>query len=463
MTLQQALAAGLVPGVVDNGDGTFSFVVNAAGAPSAGDLAALDARVTNLEAGAYDEVIRKPGIADIATYVGTIPTDDPGKAVELDDGSIWSLVQGGNAATLGDWINIRKPTAQVVTLAQLAAKADLDAGNLGAGDVTAWQTKLGVGTGDFMANGSVPMTGDLQINTLSSGSGPGNGRIVFNGGYNGGGLNTTAYILSNNINGTDIFLNIGLPDSPTLTGRNTLTVNGRTGSNTATAALRTNAYSSYSTLTMVNAGVEANVGIFIGSGTVPTGGVAGDFFVGTGGLSGGAGNKNTHLTRNKITALTVASDAVSIRGDQVFAFGLPSMSTTARLALVPGARALTVWDTTLAKRMTWNPTAAAWQDEATSESAPVAPAPVVSIAGPYTITDADQGKILEVTGAQTLTIGTLSAAFQACKIIQIDVASSTLAGTFTGDYGATTTTATAGSEYTLVRTSGGAVYFHIGA
>lgn len=345
----------------------------------------------------------------------------------------------------------------------VASKAALDAGNLSAGNVTDWQTKLGVGTGDFMANGSVPMTGDLQINTLSSGSGPGNGRIVFNGGYNGGGLNTTAYILSNNINGTDIFLNIGLPDSPTLNGRNTLTVNGRTGSNTATAALRTNAYSSYSTLTIVNAGVEANVGIFIGSGTVPTGGVAGDFFVGTGGLSGGAGNKNTHLTRNRITALTVASDAVSVRGDQGFAFGTPSMSTTQRLALTPGSRALKVYDTTLNQEFYWDVGAAAWRAIASSTSAASALATVVPISGPYTITDANQGQILEVTGAQTLTIGSLTAAFQGCKIIQVTAASSTISGTFVGDYGQTTTANVAGSEYTLTRVSSGTVYFHLGA
>ena len=86
-------------------------------------------------------------------------------------------------------------------------------------------------------------------------------------------------------------------------------------------------------------------------------------------------------------------------------------------------------------------------------------ATVVAISGPYTITDADQGKILEVTGARTLTVGSLTSAFQACDIIQLDASQSTIAGTFTGDYGSTKTQAVAGTRTFIERVSGGTVYF----
>jgi hypothetical protein len=79
------------------------------------------------------------------------------------------------------------------------------------------------------------------------------------------------------------------------------------------------------------------------------------------------------------------------------------------------------------------------------------------------ITDADENTVIEISGARTLTIDTLTDNFQACKIIQMTADVSTMAGTFVGDYGQTTTAAIPGSEYTLVRVSTGDVYFHLSA
>jgi hypothetical protein len=78
---------------------------------------------------------------------------------------------------------------------------------------------------------------------------------------------------------------------------------------------------------------------------------------------------------------------------------------------------------------------------------------------PYTVTDADNGKIIEISGARTITVGSLTAAFQSVDIIQLDANNSTISGTFTGDYGSTQTQNVAGSRTYLQRVAGGTVYF----
>ena len=86
--------------------------------------------------------------------------------------------------------------------------------------------------------------------------------------------------------------------------------------------------------------------------------------------------------------------------------------------------------------------------------------PVRSVTGNGNITDADQGYILECSGAGiTLTLSGLTSAFQDCEIIQLSAHQTTIAGTFTGDYGSTKTQAVAGTRTYIERVSGGTAYF----
>ena len=86
--------------------------------------------------------------------------------------------------------------------------------------------------------------------------------------------------------------------------------------------------------------------------------------------------------------------------------------------------------------------------------------PVRSVTGNGNITDADQGYVLECSGAGiTLTLSGLTAAFQDCEIIQLSAHQTTIAGTYTGDYGSTKTQAVAGTRTYIERVSGGTAYF----
>jgi phage-related tail fiber protein len=95
-----------------------------------------------------------------------------------------------------------------------------------------------------------------------------------------------------------------------------------------------------------------------------------------------------------------------------------------------------------------------------SQNQPHAPA----AASTYTLSDWDNGGIVELNGACTVVIPTtLTSNFVSVFLMQMDNSSSTISGTFTGDFGQTTTTPNAQyGMYEIRRTSTGIMLFRVG-
>lgn len=88
---------------------------------------------------------------------------------------------------------------------------------------------------------------------------------------------------------------------------------------------------------------------------------------------------------------------------------------------------------------------------------------VKQINAAYTITDADAPyDRIEITGAVTITVGTLTNIFSHLEFIQMDANVSTFEGMFTGEAGQTQTAAVPGSRYELERHTDGTVMLYFG-
>jgi hypothetical protein len=83
----------------------------------------------------------------------------------------------------------------------------------------------------------------------------------------------------------------------------------------------------------------------------------------------------------------------------------------------------------------------------------------------YTLSDADDQRQIELTGALTVTVPTtFTSNFHSCYLVQMDTNSSTIAGTYVGEGGITSTTANAQYAcYEIRRLSNGTVIFRAGA